>query len=245
VYRYIQIPLTGKNHERKDLDSDDRVTVLDLDKAVAIAVADGAGSACSGRLGAEIAVHAVRLSLREIDLPKSSHTPRFIRRLFRRARDRIVRMADLSEHPLHDYATTLIVAVLTPRMITTGRIGDGCVVVATPEGEIELLSHSSRTGPANVTEFLTDEGWHERLAINRLKKRNLSVAAFTDGIEYQVTCGSPRKPHLQFFEPVFRSMHSRGVRRTANMVQRVLQNQIAERSGDDMTIVVATPEAAR
>jgi hypothetical protein len=245
MYRYVQHLLPGTNHNRKGADSDDRAAVLDFQDEVVVAVADGAGSAPYGGLGAEVAVHAVKSSLQESFLPKSQHTPKFIRKLFRRARDRIVRLANQSGHVVHDYATTLIVVVVTPQMVTTGRIGDGCVVVATLEGEIELLSYTSRTGPTNVTQFLTDEDWLEQLTLDRLKKPNLSVAAFSDGIEYQVTFGRPRRPHLQFFEPIFRSMHSRGELRTGIVLNRVFQNQIAAVSGDDMTIVLASPEVER
>lgn len=245
MYRHVQHLALGENHHRNGSVTDDRAAVVDFHKAVVIAVADGAGGAPYGGLGAEAAVRAVKSSLLEYDCPSFRHTQRFMCGLFRRARERVLRLANQSEHVVHDYATTLIVVVVTPRIVTTGRIGDGCVVVSTPAGEIELLSYSPRTGPANVTEFLTDEDWHERLRINRLKKRNLSVAAFTDGIEHQVICGRTRTPYAQFFGPIFQSMRSRGDTQTGIVLRRVFQHQISPRSGDDMTIVVASPQVAR
>jgi hypothetical protein len=204
-------------------------------------VADGAGSAVYGGCGAETAVHAVTTKTR-LCHKSIRNTERFIWQLFAEARRTVVRIAGKAERSVHDYATTLIIVVLTPRKVTVGRIGDGCVVAASPDGEIRLISASTRSGPTNVTQFLTDADWQHKLAIDCLKQPRLAVAAFTDGIEHQVICAKTNTPHTKFFEPVFRSLRTRGPLPTGELVRRVFNDQIAERSGDDMTIVVASPE---
>jgi hypothetical protein len=241
MYRHFQHLAVGENHRRKGSVTDDRAALVNCRKSLVMVVADGAGSADFGGCGAETAVQAVTTKIR-LCRKRVRNTERFIWQLFAEARKKIVGIAGKAERSVHDYATTLIIVVLTPRKVTVGRVGDGCVVAASPDGDLRLLSAATRPGPTNVTQFLTDEDWQQNLVIDCLKRPRLAIAAFTDGIEHQVICGKTNTPHTKFFEPVFRSLRTRGPLPTGELVQRVFKEQIAERSGDDMTIIVASPE---
>lgn len=160
------------------------------------AIADGAGSARLGGLGARMAVaSAIRLMASWMPWSPGSGVLPFESindwrqacfRMMRSVRCQLMKCARELKVRRDEVACTLTVVYANPVMVLAAQIGDGRAAVLWGDGEWEAITAPQRGEHAGETQFLTSSGWRRdpqaidvRMAIGEVH----AVALLTDGCE--------------------------------------------------------------
>lgn len=203
------------------------------------AVADGAGSAIHGGIGAAIAVSEAVTSLARAAKLSCEWVPseEEVRGAVRGAADAVARRALEHGHPVVEYATTLSVVAGGVDHLVWGQVGDGAVIRSTRQGTFVTVSPPDSGDWTNETFFIT--AGLSRLTVGRLDQPVSSVALITDGLR-RLALRSDQTPYAPFFSPL--AAHVRGSRDTDAACRAVyawLQGpDVAARTADDVTLVV-------
>lgn len=205
----------------------------------AAAVADGAGSAPHGGIGAAIAVSEAVSSL--VRGAKRSREETLcldhVRAAVQSAADAVTQRAVGQGHPVSAYATTLSVVAGGVDHLVWGQVGDGAVVGSDGPGRFMTVAPPDNGRWINETYFIT--GGLNRLTVGRLDQPVSAVALITDGLR-RLAMRSDQTPFAPFFEPLV--AHVRGSRDTdasCRAVHAWLQGpHVAARTADDVTLVV-------
>ncbi len=248
--------VAGTSHLRKGLGCDDAYLYRTPDEQdlLLIAVADGAGSAKYGAHGATTAVQAAieqaeRLLLRQIepfehDQWLSALTGIFTfshKALVQRAREPLSEEYDATTPAplLRDFATTLLLAIVTTHWIAVAQIGDGAVVIQYQNGPLNSLTPPRQEGYINETNFLTQSGYAEYThytVLPRLKLKGLAL--LTDGLELLAMHFPDNTPHEPFFNSLFQFAASSEAN-PAELQQFLSSERVCARTDDDKTLVLA------
>lgn len=251
-WRIIKKSVAGTSHKKLKQTCQDACQSIILANNVLIAtVADGAGSADFGALGAKIAVRTViktaKSNYSSYSVLGSSINEDFILSILSKCVEAafiaLEKEANNRAIEIQSLATTLILLVATPDIAATLQIGDGGVIVGDPEGNIIDYSTPQNGEYINQTTFLTSPN---ALAIaNQSKKlwRGVKhIAMLSDGLQmiaYKLPQGTPYEP---FFLPLFRFIAT-----TPNVVEGQKQlnrflnsKRVKERTDDDLTLLLAT-----
>lgn len=155
LWSVVATAVPGRSHVRDARPCQDRFAWSWSDRGVlTTAVADGAGSAPLARAGADAAVHAVDSTSRRLGSypqPPVTMTPAMFTGLFGVARTSLRYRAWRLNVPIGDLATTLAVAVLGPRHLLLGQVGDGLLTVRLTSGELVAPVPPGRGEYANET----------------------------------------------------------------------------------------------
>lgn len=206
-------------------------------------VADGAGSAINGGLGADLAIEtAAELMTQkaiqgEFDLDDQLATD-----LLLAIRNRIFAEAEAQHLKARDYACTFLGVVSSPTGTLVFQIGDGAVVLDTGTGlEIAIIPMSGEY--ANMTHFATDENAVEILVSKTYPGKALKVAAFSDGIQRLALNLASNTPYEPFFAPFFTVMATATADQEDqlhNLLLKFLNSApVNERTDDDKTLAFA------
>lgn len=207
-------------------------------------VADGAGSASHGGVGAELAIEAAARFVNE-QFSKCSITclgSNFAAECLASIKTCIEEQADLSGHKPRDYACTFLGVISTSDGSLLMQIGDGGIVVDVGDGL--WLPIVPMTGEyANMTNFVTDENAADILATKLIPSRILKLAAFSDGIQRLAINMAENQPHSPFFSNFFNVIQ----KATADQEDALLQglraflksDAVNSRTNDDKTLVLA------
>ena len=186
-------------------------------RAVILAVADGAGSAARADEGSRLAVNvSVATAARGFNRYRriAGRQPAvgagadrrwplaILRQAIGKARAAIVQRAQEDGGAPQDLATTLLVALATPRRIFAAQIGDGAILAFnTRTGQARTLCRSHSGRYANETLFITTRhgiigsiahtGWGNIGDYN-------GIGLITDGLENLALQMPGRQPHLHF-----------------------------------------------
>ncbi len=242
TWRVVGASVRGTAHARSGLPCQDAHAWRTLpDGSLALAVADGAGTAAHADAGARAAARAAvdALAEQQADVEDSEALGTAFTRAFQAARRAVESEAATRGVEVRELATTLILALAADEWVAAAQVGDGAVVVEDGEGPRAMTF--PRAGEfANETVFLTMEGGPERAQRALWRVRARHVALFTDGLQPLVM--SRREPHPPFFAPLFRfaaeadDAESAG----AQLAEFLAGPRVAERADDDLTLLVAT-----
>ncbi len=207
-------------------------------------VADGAGSAQHGAIGAHIATRMIHRLLAEHLVNFGFPTPVEITTAIMATRAAITLTAKNFSLPTRAFASTLLGAILADDgRIAALQIGDGAIVCQT--GEILGLAFAPDNGRyANETHFLADDDWikHLRLLV-QLQSRVDALALTTDGLQRLCLETGPLIPYGPFFRPLFAQLQGSGPSDMPSVSHdlRVWLNAAAinQRTEDDKAIVLA------
>ncbi|MBP5857719.1 protein phosphatase 2C domain-containing protein [Marivibrio halodurans] len=176
------------------------------------AIADGAGSAALGHLGAQAAVGAAiallgpRLGanpgLRGDPAGGPGGADALFDGLLEAARAAISETARHQGRPIDALATTLTVFAAGPLGVAVFQIGDGWIVSRGPEGDYALVGHPQRGEYANETVFVTGADAEETLAITHIAEPIRFLCAATDGLTHVSIAAADDRPHAAFFQPL-------------------------------------------
>jgi hypothetical protein len=207
-------------------------------------VADGAGSARYGEVGATLACATVcELAIREL-AAVGQVTREHALGWVRAAREEIRAEAGRRAARPRDLACTLLVAVVGEQEAAFAQIGDGAAVTDEGEGFAPVF-WPEPAEYANVTDFLTDEGIEDRVAFEILGRPIHQVAVFTDGLQRLALDYSTRRGHPGFFRPLFATLvASAPTPELSQSFRAFLESaQVNSRTDDDKTLVLAVRTA--
>jgi hypothetical protein len=213
------------------------------------AVADGAGSALHGEVGARLAsreaVEYLCACLEDSPLPEADcDWQRLLAAALARTREVLDQAAAERGIPLRDLATTLILVVALPERVALAQVGDGAAVVTDSGGALVVLSEPQVREYVNETVFLTSP---EALATAQKTVwqgtgSRTQIALLSDGLQMLALRLQDGMPHGPFFAPLYRFAF--GARDDQDAPQRLAaflgSKAVAERTSDDVTLLIAS-----
>lgn len=182
------------------------------EKMLAIAVADGLGSARRSDLGAKTAVSAAMRMLagrlaaesEELSEEEAAH---LVRATAQSARTALESLAGEEGDELRTFACTLIVILASEASVVVAHIGDGGVVAAMADG-LKVVSSPGAAEYANEVVPLTSEHWESALRVSYCREDISCLAAFTDGCQ-RAALRRVAKVREESFAPISNAEDSR------------------------------------
>lgn len=249
-WQVVAASVRGRSHEKVGQLCQDAHHWEMLPEGVLVAaVADGAGSATLGKVGAivaaQTAVETISLSLKDA-MPRTPENEQGWQLLLNNAlvaaKTAVEAEAVACSMTARDLATTLIIVVATPKLIAAAQVGDG-VAVASDEGNLLALTMPQRGEYANETTFLVSPNALDKAQINVVwRKAITNIALLSDGLQMLALDMTEGKPHVPFFSPLFHFMADVTDETEAKeqLVAFLRSPRIAERTDDDLTLLLAT-----
>jgi hypothetical protein len=209
-------------------------------------VADGAGGAAHGALGARVASEAIcdivaGWASRNVEL--SVLEDGTARDWLSDVRERLAAAARLELAETRELATTLVVALVDESEAVFLQVGDGAAVYRDPCGRYRPAVWPQTGESANSTWFVTDPLCAERMELARAGGVD-ELALVSDGLQGLALRFGPREAHGPFFAPFFERL--RGVPAAElPRVERELRSfldspAVNGRTCDDKTLLLAT-----
>lgn len=226
--------VAGSSHRRDALPCQDAFAFRIEGGRVAMAVADGLGSAARADEGARVAVDAACEALdAACDLEAAA------RAMAVAARAALEEHAVLEGCDLRDLACTLITVAATVGGAAAAHVGDGAAVVETDDG-IALLSPPGPSEYVDEVDPITADGWEERVRVGRLETGVRAVAVLTDGCQ-RAALRPDGEPSAGFFAPLFSYVAESADPAEAeqDLVTLLDGAKMSEHSDDDKTLVLA------
>ncbi|MGV3615768.1 MAG: PP2C family serine/threonine-protein phosphatase [Fimbriimonas sp.] len=241
----------------EDNAGDDAVFVAHRPEAdvLVLAVADGAGSADFGGVGAKVASRAFvevaeRLWSQErlasvltgtalegrMRAPDPDIGIAILREVQRQVRDEADR---LEANPIL-LAATLVGVVLKRDEAFFFQIGDGAAVIRIGD-DYETAVVPEETEFVNTTYFITSPDAEAHVQTRVVEARIEEVALFSDGIQMLVLHPTDQSPHAAFFGTVFRTLREPGedAASKAWLGNMLGSDMVTSRTDDDTSIVIA------
>ena len=246
--------VVGVSHERNGLPCQDSARYRVCGDVLIAAVADGAGSAELSDVGSALAADTSARMAELLIIEEHDHAPHslhetclgpIIAASIVEARRELQDEAGRRGVELRQLATTLLLAIHTPRLLAVGQIGDGAAVASDGRGGYRTWIIPQRGGEyANQTNFLTSANAMSLLEVRveRLEPGASELAMFTDGLQNLALNGADNSPHIPFFAPLFRWMRSQpdGDAAARNLAAFMKSPKVTNRADDDLTLLLAT-----
>lgn len=249
----------GTSHIRAGRPCDDAhdYRILTTDQGtelLLIAVADGAGSAAQAARGAKAVVEtaseaAARLLLQQHEPANEEQWRDALAGILTATRAELINVANEvgvsvttktgGTPNLRDFATTLLLTLITSNWIAAVQVGDGAVVIQRVGGLAVSLTSPSQSKYINETNFVTDDDYREVAEYTVLPRGALfAVALLTDGLQMLAMKFPGNIPHQPFFAPLFK--FAANAEAPAEELQRFLESErVCQQTDDDKTLVLA------
>ncbi len=255
-WRWAQASVIGSSHERDAIPCQDRhecrlIPGGDAGPILIAVVSDGAGSAPRAAEGAEVACRTfVELVTETLnDDAALSLSCDVVRTWIASTRARIAAQAEADEHNIHDYATTLLAAILRPNDSIFVQIGDGVIVVQDEESRrwnwVFWPDHGEYV---NTTSFLTDMNALDRVQITLSTKTITDLAIMSDGLEHLVLHFSDKSVYEPFFDRNIVAVRSCTERGCSGFLSEALARYLTssgfrQHADDDITLILASRDS--
>ncbi len=213
MWKAACVSVRGSAHEAKGLPCQDASTALAVGsggETFVLAVSDGAGTARHAEVGSRLLVDgAVAIFTRLLaDHPQPEEQVRewdrqdgmeFVKEL----RGLVEDAAEARGAVVHEFAATLLVAVVHPAASLFFQVGDGCWV-ASRFGVLGAVTWPAQGEFVGQTMFVTSGEASEHFQLEKMEGRPDFVAGLSDGLERLALDMSGRVPGLGFFLPLVR-----------------------------------------
>jgi len=239
----------GVSHEKSGLPYQDCSGWEDLasQEALALVIADGAGSASHAEVGASVAVTVALKMFRERagerTLPETeTGWWDLLEEGLQQAHAALCQEAEQRDLDLRSLATTLALAVATSSWVMAVQVGDGAIVVEEASGALHAVTAPPGGEYANETTFLTEGTFRQNAQRGRWQGEVAHVAAFTDGLQRLALKLPEGTPHPPFFAPLFRFAADLRISREEAQTQLegfLRSPRLRERTDDDLTLILA------
>jgi hypothetical protein len=246
-WRVVAASVCGTSHlKNKQLCQDAHDWQILPNNVLVIAVADGAGSASLGQVGAKIAVEAAiaHLAYQEISdeiLAQDLLLSDLLTQTTLVARKSVIAEAAACNHEPHDLATTLIIMLATPFVVAVSQIGDGLAVAQDSTGGLSALTVPKCGEYINETTFLTAADALNTAQIKVWREKIVNIGVLTDGLQMLALNMIVGEPHKPFFLPLFAFVAQTEDKLIAQeeLVKFLCSERISQRTDDDLTLVIA------
>jgi serine/threonine protein phosphatase PrpC len=253
-WQVIATSVCGTSHEKMGGPCQDTYRWDMLSEGLFVAaIADGAGSASLGEVGAAVASYtAVEAICRRIascvcgkailQLPVGKEGWRLLLiETLKTAKSALEAEASTRKVNARNLASTLIVVVGTPELVAVAQVGDGATVGCDQEGNIIPLTLPQRGEYINETTFLISPDALDTAQVIARRAAITHIAAFSDGLQMLALTMSDGAPHEPFFSPLFRFMSSvtDEIDAKAQLEAFLRSSRVRERTDDDLTLLLA------
>jgi Protein phosphatase 2C len=252
VWRVAGASVPGAGHLRSGLPcQDDHCWQVETDGVLIAAVADGAGSASHAEEGARAAVRAAvdqaATIWRTLAPREREEWDHLLQGAFIVARLAVQSAAKTLGRPIHDLATTLLLAVATPDQTAAAQIGDGAVVARLAGEGLTALTRPPVTEHLNETTFLTSDDALSEMQFALCDEPARGLAMLSDGLQMLALKMPQGEPHAPFFAPLLRfTAAAAEPERAEEQLRKFLQSPgVAQRTDDDLTLLLAVRRPAR
>jgi len=240
--------VTGKKHQLRQESNQDVIRFQIWDQFCLGVLADGAGSAQRGELGAQLAAD---LSLTQyevwirqhifVDCPSDENWLGCAQTLLQGIRDKLNNQANSAQTSLHDWASTLLVFLATPNWLAGFQIGDSHLVWRQQgQDSYQLACQPMRGEYANETTFITSPEAESKISTWILPESVSFIAAASDGIEPV----SLQYPDLQPYSGFYKSLDQWMKNSTSNELQQLesflASERLEQRTSDDRSLILAS-----
>jgi predicted alpha/beta hydrolase family esterase len=220
-------------------------------ETVLIAVAaDGAGSASHAQEGAKRACNRFYDDIAALfnhGGQLADITQEFLADWLARFQNAIREHAEQKELTTRDFACTVLAAVLTEHGSVFFQVGDGAIVVASPDApdDYRCVFWPDKGEYANVTTFATQEEAIEQFHYDYCVEPVCEVAVLTDGLERLALHFQSRSAHAPFFRAMFvltrkQEKHGRSQEMSERLQTFLCSPQVNGRTDDDKTLILAS-----
>lgn len=238
----------GSRHEATGTGCQDAYQVVQPAPGVlAIAVADGAGSAEFAEIGANIAtehgVAQVCASWAQAgDTADDSVLRRILEESMAAALTAVQAEAAVRQVDYRELASTMILVIADRDFIAAAQIGDGATVIAAEAGNLLPLTVPPPGEYINETIFLTSMQALQTMQVRVWRGRASGVAAFSDGLQMLCLKWPEFEPHAAFFTPLFDFVRNTTdeAEATSSLENFLLSERVGKLTDDDVTLVLAT-----
>ncbi|MEC4817470.1 MAG: PP2C family serine/threonine-protein phosphatase [Scytonema sp. PMC 1069.18] len=246
-WRVVAASVCGTSHlKNQQLCQDAHHWQLLSDSVLITAVADGAGSASMGKVGAMVAVETAieNISMKEVTR-RTVKADDAVRSLLLDAivgaRKAVEEEAVACEKQPVDLASTLIITIATPEMVAVAQIGDGVAVAKDTQGNLVALTIPERGEYVNETVFLTSPTALDAAQLRVWRQPIVNVGVLTDGLQMLAMNMAVGTPHQPFFSPLFEFAANAEDKTVAKeqLVRFLRSDKITQRTDDDLTLVIA------
>lgn len=246
-WQVIATSVCGTSHEKREQPCQDaHYWDIWLEDTLVAAVADGAGSAVLGEVGARIAsqtvVETICAQETKPQLEDEEGWKTLLIHALKAAQMAVEREATTRKMMIRDLATTLILVIATPELVAAAQVGDGAVVIGYKEGNILTLTAPQQGEYLNETHFLISPGAliMPQIAVWRGILEHVSI--FSDGLQMLALKMPDGTPYSPFFSPLFQFVAEVTEQAQAEeQLSAFLRSQrITERTDDDLTLLLAT-----
>jgi serine/threonine protein phosphatase PrpC len=210
------------------------------------AVADGAGSAIMGEVGAKVAARTAvgntcaRLTMRQ--WPKEDEDWRsLLSDILKATRTAVEAEASAHEVTARDLATTLILTIATAELVVAVQVGDGAAVAGDSEDDLTLLTVPQSGEYINETTFLISPEALDTAQMTVWRGTVTHIAIFSDGLQRLALKMPDKRPHAPFFSPLFHfATNATDEAEAKKQLATFLGSQrVTERTDDDVTLLLA------
>jgi len=247
-WRVVAASICGKSHERTGQLCQDAHFWQILPEGVFVAaVADGAGSAVLGKVGAIVAAQTAvetlcskKETLQFCDDEESWQI--LLNNALSAARTAVEAEAIACNLKSRDLATTLIVVAATPKLIAAAQVGDGVAVVGDAEGNLIALTTPQRGEYINETIFLVSPNALDTAQVTLWRGATANIAVLSDGLQMLALEMTEGKPHAPFFSPLFYFLAevTNETEGKDQLVALLRSERITKLTDDDLTLLLAT-----
>ncbi|MCB1824746.1 MAG: protein phosphatase 2C domain-containing protein [Candidatus Competibacteraceae bacterium] len=256
-WRYVHASVAGVAHLADGIGCQDACAAQLLPRpasgpVLVLAATDGAGSATLSGVGAELACQtllaecAAWLAATPLD---GDWTPAVAETLFQQVRNALERLATDTAQPVREFACTLLGAMVAADRALFLQIGDGAIVIGTPDEGYRPVFWPQGGEYANETYFVTDAGAATHLECAILTEPIVEIALLTDGLQRLALHYRTRQAHQPFFRPLFQRLREHPEPGCPTVLVTALERLLAgpainQRTHDDKTLILATRLAA-
>lgn len=250
-WRYVYASVPGVAHRAGGAECQDACAVRQMETpdgktVLALATADGAGSAAEARVGAELACQTLlaECAVWLAQPPDAEWTRAVAEVLIERVRTALHQRATETGLPVREFACTLLGAVLADERALFLQIGDGAIVIGTG-GDYWPVFWPQAGEYANETYFITDAGATARLEFATSVEPVVEIALLTDGLQALALHYQTRQAHGPFFRPLFQRLRTALEPGCPANLQTALERfldapALNQRTHDDKTLILAT-----
>lgn len=255
-WRVVAASVRGKGHEKAGQLCQDAHYWEKLPEGVLVgAVADGAGSAVLGKVGAIVAAQTAveTICSEEATLRSLTNKPQtsaadedewrsLLINALVAAKCAVETEAEACKTKPRDLATTLILVIATPKLIAAAQVGDGVAVASDHQGNLIPLTTPQHGEYINETTFLVSPNAISTAQVTLSHGAITNIALLSDGLQMLALDMTEGKPYVPFFSPFFNFV-TKVTDETEGKEQLVAflrSPRTSDRADDDLTLFLAT-----